>query len=154
MTLLVKYLVVILVRWNISCFLRLLVAFWIVAMMFLGKTSQQAWSWTATSTTLCMNTRRSSENLPFLPLQLCCSRYVVMVMVVMVIFFIFYASLIPCGKVRLSYLAKATAAARPISTSLCSILFVFGHWYGCQCWGLLTRAQMLMHVTAHGDCTL
>ena len=26
-------------------------------------------------------------------------------------------------------------------------------WYGCQCLGFLTRAQMLMHVIAHGDCT-
>ena len=51
-------------------------------------------------------------------------------------FLSFRASLIPCGKVGLSYLAKATAAARamlPTSTSVCSILFVFGHWYGCQC---------------------
>ena len=25
--------------------------------------------------------------------------------------------------------------------------------YGCQCWGFLTCAQMLMHVITHGGCT-
>ena len=51
--------------------------------------------------------------------------------------FIFNASLVPCAKFRPSYLGKATAAARavlPISASVCSILFVVRHWYGCQCW--------------------
>ena len=55
----------------------------------------------------------------------------------------------PCGKFRLSYLGKSTAAARwalPIPASVRSMFM----WYGCQCLGFLTCTQMLMHVTTNG----
>ena len=59
--------------------------------------------------------------------------------------------LFPCGKFRSPYLGKATAAARaalPIPTTVLSI-FLSNQWYGLQCMGLITFAQMLMHATAH-----
>ena len=48
------------------------------------------------------------------------------------------------------YGTAAARAALPIPISVCSIFCVFKQWYGCQCVGFLTCAQMLMHVIAHG----
>ena len=60
--------------------------------------------------------------------------------------------IISCGKFELPYLGKATTFTRaglPIPTSVCRI-FVSKQWYGCQCLGFLTCAQMLMYMVAHG----
>ena len=156
MTLLVKYLVVICVRINVSRSLRLLVAFWIVATTCTGKTSQLAWSWTATSTTLCMNTKRSSENLPFLPLQLCCSRSVVMVMVVMVIFLLMldWSRVRNLGRLTLVRPQQLQEQCYPFLLA-CAVFCLWSDTGMAASVGFFfTCAQMLMHVTAHGGCTL
>ena len=67
------------------------------------------------------------------------------------IFFCLCALHLPSGKFGLSYLGKATAAARaalPIANSVCGIL---GSKQS-QCLGSLTCTQMLMYVIAHGGC--
>ena len=68
------------------------------------------------------------------------------------LFFFFLCALhLPSGKFGLSYLGKATAAARaalPIANSVCGIL---GSKQS-QCLGSLTCTQMLMYVIAHGGC--
>ena len=38
------------------------------------------------------------------------------------------------------------------STSTLTQLLSSG-WYGCQCWGFLTFAEMLMHAISDGGCT-
>ena len=70
----------------------------------------------------------------------------------------FNTPLFPCGKSGPPYLGKATVAARAallIPSNTCSISVYFcvsKQWWGCQCLGFLTCAQMLMHAIAHRGC--
>ena len=61
--------------------------------------------------------------------------------------------IVPFGKFGSPYLGKATAAALPIPTSVCSCFRVSRQWCGGQCLEFLTCSQMLMPVIAHGVCT-
>ena len=68
----------------------------------------------------------------------------------------FWYLFVPCGKFGSSYLGKATAAARtalPISYQCVQYFPVSKQWRDCQCLGVLTCAQMLMHAIAHEGCT-
>ena len=60
---------------------------------------------------------------------------------------------VPCRKFRSTYLGKtaATREALPSPISVCSI-FASKQWYGWQCLGILTCAQMLLHAVEHGGC--
>ena len=52
---------------------------------------------------------------------------------------------------RLTWVRHSSRESRSMCTVFsCSQTVV---WYGCQCLGLLTCAQMLVHATAHGGCT-
>ena len=64
-------------------------------------------------------------------------------------------SLIPCGELRSLYLYTASAtskAALPIPTIVCSMLVCRNYRVGCQYWGFVACAQMLMHGNAHRGC--
>ena len=63
--------------------------------------------------------------------------------------------LCPMREIQVVLLGKAQ---QPLSSAThsyqCVQYFpVSKQWYGCQCLGFLTRAQMLMHAIVHGGCT-
>ena len=55
---------------------------------------------------------------------------------------------------RLTHVRHSSRKSSAIHFYQCVQHFrVSKQWYGCQCLGLLTCAQMLLHVITHGGCT-
>ena len=97
--------------------------------------------WTAISPTPVHTATHASAVLPAIPavpLPLC---HVIKKEV-----FFFFVLHHPHGKFWSPYLVRHSSR-KSSATYSCQ------QWYGCQCLGFLTCAQMLMHVIAHGGCT-
>ena len=69
----------------------------------------------------------------------------------------FYYFIVPCWKLGSPYPSKAHSSRKSSATHSYQCVQYFRvsqrRPYGCQCWGFLTCAQMLMHAISHGGCT-